>query len=144
MFNYKKNQDVSLQSFKFWCALLCTGTPLLLSAACSAQEDRPVSSEEPTTSTAPISQTGIYGIVTNTNGQPLSEVGVAVTHGTAPYREILMLSGDDGKYQWPLSAGRFTLKATKDGYKAQSREVEVKENEAVRLDFVLERQPKQQ
>lgn len=120
---------------------MSAGTPLLLSAACSAQDDRPVSSDQPSASVAPVSRTQVYGIISDANGRPLAEAGIAVIRGTAPFREILMLSGDDGKYTWPLPAGKFTLKATKDGYKPHSRDVEVKDNEAARLDFTLEKLP---
>lgn len=137
MYSHKLNTQIFLQSLK----LLCASAPLLLPAACGAQNDQPVSSDKPAATSAPMSDTRVYGTVTDMNGRPLAEVGIAVTSGTAPYREILMLSGEDGNYIWSLPPGKFTLNASKDGYRSQSREVEVKDKEATRLDFKLETLP---
>jgi hypothetical protein len=113
---------------------------LLLLAGCTGS-DQPVSSDDALTPAPQGTITQVIGTVTDMDGNPLAEVGIAVTEGTAPTPEILKLSGEDGKYTWPLPAGTFTLTARKDGYKELSQEVVVKEGETARLDFKLEKLP---
>jgi hypothetical protein len=116
------------------------GAILLLLTAC-AGSDEPVSNDDVQTPAVQGAITQVIGTVTDMDGNLLAEVGIAVTEGTAPTPEILMLSGEDGKYTWPLPAGTFTLTARKDGYKELSQEVVVKEGETTRLDFKLEKLP---
>jgi hypothetical protein len=116
------------------------GAILLLLAGC-AGSDEPVSNDDVQTPAAQGAITQVIGTVTDMDGNPLAEVGIAVTEGTVSTPEILMLSGEDGKYTWSLPAGTFTLTARKDGYKELSQEVVVKEGETTRLDFKLEKLP---
>jgi len=116
------------------------GAMLLFLAGC-AGSDQSVSNDDVQTPAAQGAITQVIGTVTDMDGNPLAEVGIGVTEGTAPTPEILMLSGEDGKYTWPLPAGTFTLTARKDGYKELSQEVVVKEGETTQLDFKLEKLP---
>jgi hypothetical protein len=116
------------------------GTMLLLLAGC-AGSDQPVSNDDVLTPAAQGPITQVIGTVTDMDGNPLAEVGIGVTEGTAPTPEILILSGEDGKYTWSLPAGTFTLTARKDGYKELSQEVVVKIGETTQLDFKLEKLP---
>jgi len=116
------------------------GAILLLLTAC-AGSDEPVSNDDVQTPAVQGAITEVVGTITDMDGNPLAEVGIAVTEGTAPTPEILMLSGEDGKYTWTLPAGTFILMARKDGYKELSQEVVVVEGETTQLDFVLEKLP---
>jgi hypothetical protein len=116
------------------------GVVVLILTAC-AGSDQPVSSDDIQTPAVQGKTTQVVGTVTDADGNPLAEVGIAVDKGTAPFPEMLMLSGDDGKYVWSLPAGTFTLTARKDGYKELSQEVVVKEGNTSQLDFKLEKLP---
>ncbi|HWR97774.1 MAG TPA: carboxypeptidase regulatory-like domain-containing protein [Candidatus Methanoperedens sp.] len=121
-------------------AVLAAG--LLFAACASASDgDRPVSSEGDGWAPARGAFAGIRGIVSDSEGLPLAEAGVAVTAGTAPVPEMLMLTAEDGSYSWPLPAGTFSLTVTLDGYRTQTLEATVPEEETVELDFQLEREP---
>lgn len=122
------------------CLAVNLGAMVLLLAGCGGS-DRPVSNDDAQVPTVQGALTQVAGIVTDMDGNPLADVGIAVTKGTAPYPEILVLSEEDGKYTWSLPAGTFTLTARKDGYKELSLEVTVKEGETARLDFKLEKLP---
>ena len=116
------------------------GAILLLLTGC-AGEDAPVSNDDVVMPAVQEPVTQVVGTVTDMDGNPVAEVGIAVTKGTAATPEILMLSGEDGKYTWSLPAGTFTLTARNDGYKELSQEVVVKEGETTQLDFKLEKLP---
>ncbi len=116
------------------------GVMLLILSAC-AGNDQPVSNDDVQAPAVQGQITQVIGTVTDMDGNPLAEAGIAVDKGTAPFPEMLMLSGEDGKYVWSLPAGTFTLTARKDGYKDLSQEVVVKEGETAQLDFKLEKAP---
>src|SRR5262245_47901330 len=100
------------------------GAILLLLVGCGG--DQPVSNHDVQTPDSAGAITQAIGTVTDADGNPLAEVGIAVTEGTVAVPEILKLSGEDGKYTWSLPAGTFTLQASKDGYKPLSGTVVVK------------------
>ncbi|MEB2334561.1 MAG: carboxypeptidase regulatory-like domain-containing protein [Anaerolineaceae bacterium] len=116
------------------------GVVYLLLAGC-AGEDVPVSNDDVVTPATQSERTQVSGIVTDLDGNPLAEAGIAVTKSVVGVPEILVLSGEDGKYTWHLPAGTFTLSAMKEGYKELSLEVVVKEGETTKLDFKLEKLP---
>ncbi|MBE7536347.1 MAG: carboxypeptidase regulatory-like domain-containing protein [Anaerolineales bacterium] len=116
------------------------GVLYLLLAGC-AGEDVPVSNDDVVTPAAQSERTQVSGIVTDLDGNPLAEAGIAVTKSVVGVPEILILSGEDGRYTWHLPAGTFTLSAMKEGYKELSLEVVVKEGETTKLDFKLEKLP---
>ncbi|GER81039.1 conserved hypothetical protein [Candidatus Denitrolinea symbiosum] len=117
------------------------GIVILLLAGCSGK-DASISDDDVLPPAAVQgTNTQVLGTIADSEGNPLAEVGIAVTEGSTAVSEILVLSGEDGKYTWPLPAGTFTLTARKDGYKESSQEVVVKEGETTRLDFTLEKLP---
>lgn len=116
------------------------GVVCLLLAGC-AGEDVPVSNDDVVTPATQNERTQVSGVVTDLDGNPLAEAGIAVTKSVVGVPEILVLSGEDGKYTWYLPAGTFTLSAMKEGYKELSLEVVVKEGETTKLDFKLEKLP---
>jgi len=140
MLTRQPNTRSAFRQFGKLYLIVGMGAIFLLLTAC-AGSDEPVSNEDIQTPAAQGAITQVIGTVTDMDGNPLAEVGIAVTEGTAPTPEILKLSGEDGKYTWPLPAGTFTLTARKDGYKELSQEVVVKEGETTRLDFKLEKLP---
>jgi len=117
-------------------AILAAG---LLFAVCANAGDRPVSGEGWGGAPAGGDFAGVRGTVTDTAGNPLAEVGVAVTAATSPVPEMLSLTAPDGSYSWPLPAGTFSLTANLDGFQAQTLEVAVPEGGTVDLNFTLER-----
>ena len=104
------------------------------------EKDQPVRSDasEPTTI---VSQGGeVRGHITDADGKPLAEVGVAVPEGTVAIPERAAITNEAGEYVWPLPAGTFTIAVHKEGYVSQSAKVTVRDGETVTLDFVLVRQ----
>ena len=81
--------------------------------------------------------------MTDAAGNPLAEVGIAVTAATAPAPDMLRLTAPDGSYTWPLPAGTFSLtaNATLGGYRPQTLEVTVPEGGSAELNFTLESEP---
>lgn len=113
-------------------------------AACAAKPnpDQPVSSDDTIQGQgAAGTGTEIIGVVSDENGTPLAEAGVAVTKGTSPVPEMLVLTDQDGKYAWGVPAGTYTLTVHKDGYEDLSKEVQVKQGEQAKLDFQLKKLP---
>jgi hypothetical protein len=116
---------------------------LLMLTACADRGDQSVSNQEPVSPPAAGSSTAaVTGIVSDVDGKPLAEVGVAVKEGSVATPEKLALTGADGKYIWNLPVGTFKLAANKDGYAGQVLDVEVKAgDQQVELNFKLEKAP---
>jgi hypothetical protein len=124
-----------ISKLQFRLSVLALALALLL-AACSANvEPNPGSGDESTTP-------AVTGIITDVDGKPLADVGVAVKEGTVATPEKLMLTDADGKYSWDLPVGTYKLAASKDGYAEQVLEVVVKaEGQQVELNFKLDKAP---
>jgi hypothetical protein len=131
------------KNLKHWliCFSFLIGAVLMLTACSSG--DQSVSDQDPVSPSAADSATvAVTGIITDADGNPLAEVGVAVKEGTVATPEKLMLTGDDGKYIWNLPVGTFKLAANKDGYAEQVLDVEVKAgDQQVELNFKLQKAP---
>lgn len=119
-----------------WLALLLLPLP-----ACAIAGDRPVSSDQGGTPPARVAATRVTGVVTDTNGQPLAETGIAFVAATTPMPDRLWLTAEDGTYSIALPAGTFSLSANRDGYRQQVGQVTVAEGETAVLDFQLEPAP---
>lgn len=84
----------------------------------------------------------ITGQVRDEQGRPLANVGIVIVATTAKgsYPEILPLSNERGEFNLAdLPPGRYRLRATLDGYQAQTRSVEVRANRASRVLFALKK-----
>jgi hypothetical protein len=114
----------------------------LLVAISAGAGDEPVSDER---ATPPPVRTfaGVRGVVTDTAGNPLPEVGIAVTAGTSPVPDMLRLTAPDGSYSWPLPPGTYSLTAspTLGGYRPRTLDVTVPEAGTAELAFTLEPAP---
>jgi hypothetical protein len=122
-------------------AVLAAGLLIAICASASAS-DVPVSDEGFSPPTQG-SFAGVRGTVTDAAGNPLAEVGIAVTAATGPAPDMLRLTAPDGSYSWPLPAGTYSLtaNATLGGYRPKTLEVTVPEGGSAKLDFTLEREP---
>ena len=116
---------------------------VLLIAICASAGDVPVSDEGFSPPTPQGSFAGVRGTVTDAAGNPIAEVGIAVTAATGPAPDMLRLTAPDGSYSWPLPPGTYSLtaNATFGGYRPQTLEVTVPECGSAELDFTLEREP---
>jgi hypothetical protein len=116
---------------------------LILVAGCSggSGDDQPVSSDQDSSPPMSGSSAQVVGRVTDQDGNPLAEVGIAVKEGSSAVPEILVLSGEDGKYVWDLPVGTYKMAANKEGFIEQVKEVVVKEDQQAELDFQLEKAP---
>ncbi|HEY5997685.1 MAG TPA: carboxypeptidase regulatory-like domain-containing protein [bacterium] len=123
-------------------AALAAGLLMAVNARAGAG-DEPVSDGGATRRPPVRAFVGVRGVVTDTAGAPLAEVGIAVTAGTSPVPEMLRLTAPDGSYSWPLPPGTYSLTAspTLGGYRPQTLEVTVPEGGTARLDFQLQAEP---
>src|SRR5690606_10609027 len=81
----------------------------------------------------PQSNSTIEGIITNTNSEPLENINILVQElntGTA--------SDKYGRYKLVLPDGEYTLIVSSVGYKTESETVSLKENNHLRLNFILQ------
>ena len=84
----------------------------------------------------------IEGKALDEQRQPLAEVVIVITATTAreSYPEIAPVTNERGEFSFPeLPTGRYTLRATREGYKPQTQVVTVEERKIARAEFVLRR-----
>jgi hypothetical protein len=86
---------------------------------------------------------GVAGRISDQDGRALEGAAVlaaSIGPGGPAVPEIAIVSGADGRYEWPLRAGRYELTAVADGYRRVSKEVTVDSGAVATLDFVLSRE----
>lgn len=86
---------------------------------------------------------GVTGRITNDDGTAIegaAVVAASVDPGGPAIPEIAIVSDAQGRYQWPLRAGRYELTAVAEGYQRASKKVAVSAGEVATLDFVLSRE----
>lgn len=84
----------------------------------------------------------IEGRVLDEQRRPLAEVVIVITSTTAreSYPEIAPITNEGGEFSFPeLPAGQYTLRASREGYQAQTQSVAVEERKSARAEFVLRR-----
>jgi hypothetical protein len=126
---------VGLHSFCL-CLLFAT-----VSCADPLSPGRPGSVDEPGAAGVRLEE-GVTGRVTNDDGSAIAGATVlaaSVDPNGPAVPEIAIVSDADGRYEWPLRAGRYELTVLAEGYERGSRVVEVKAREVARLDFRLAR-----
>lgn len=111
------------------------------SCANPAGPDRPVSGGSGN-STAQQHAEGVAGRITNEDGSAIegaSVLAAPIDPGGPAIPEMTIVSDAEGRYQWPLRAGRYEITVVADGYQRVSKQVAVTASENVTLDFVLSR-----
>lgn len=94
-----------------------------------------------TTACAIASRGRIEGVVKNAAGAPVKGVAVGIdkTTATGAIQEILPVTNEDGRFAWPnLPPGTYTLRAVADGYRPQTRDVEVQDGATAKVEFTLQ------
>jgi hypothetical protein len=84
----------------------------------------------------------IEGRALDEKQQPLAEVVIVITATTAreSYPEIAPITNERGEFSFSgLPVGEYTLRASRDGYQAQTRKVMVEDGQAASAEFVLHR-----
>lgn len=84
----------------------------------------------------------IEGRALNAQHQPLAEVVIVITATTAreSYPEIAPITNERGEFSFPeLPIGQYTLRASRDGYQAQTQKVTIEEGKTARAEFILRR-----
>ncbi|MBA3943883.1 MAG: carboxypeptidase regulatory-like domain-containing protein [Herpetosiphonaceae bacterium] len=81
----------------------------------------------------------VRGVVTTSTGKPIFEAGVATSPLSPGVAGDLMAIGTDkqGHYEKYLEPGRYQVSVYADHHAAQEKEVEVRANQSVQLDFQL-------
>ena len=85
---------------------------------------------------------GVTGEIKDENGGALDGATIIPkslgANGSA-VPEIAILSGPNGRYQWPLKAGSYDVTVRADGYQDVTQPVTVSPGAVTTLDFVLRR-----
>lgn len=127
-----------MRPFQALCLSLIIGTG---SCANSSGPDRPVS-DGSGGSAARQQMEGVVGRITNEDGSAVegaSVLAAPLEPGGPATPEMAVVSDAEGRYQWPLRAGRYEITVVVDGYQRVSKNVAVKASENATLDFVLSR-----
>jgi hypothetical protein len=88
-------------------------------------------------------QEGVRGRVVDAVGKPLAGVLVTAQSTDTPPRavpEIAVMTDQNGRFQWPLPAGNYTLSFSRDGYVTTTQAVVVKETQLSSMDVALKQQ----
>lgn len=102
---------------------------LLTVAGCGfpGEGESPISGGSPS-SQATVVVSAVHGVVRDRAGTLVADVMVAATSLDVPARpvpEVAVMTGRDGRFEWPLPAGRYRLDAGVEGLGAGSVEVTV-------------------
>jgi hypothetical protein len=127
-----------MRPFQALCLALIIGTG---SCANSSSPDHPVSGgrDNPT---ARQQVEGVAGRIVNEDGgavEGASVLAAPLDPGGPAVPEMVVVSNAEGRYQWPLRAGRYEITVVADGYQRASKRVAVNATETATLDFVLSR-----
>lgn len=82
----------------------------------------------------------IEGTVVDEQRKPLAEalIGITATTSTEPYPEIAPTTNEKGEFSYPeLAPGQYTLLATREGYRNQTKTVTVEDRKVTRVEFVM-------
>ena len=103
--------------------------------------DQPVASAaEPGRDAGAGPQEGIEGRVTSADGQPLAGVFVQAESLDEPavrIPELAIFTGEDGRYLWPLSPGRYRISASLEGREPATGTAAVEAGRRTTLDLTL-------
>lgn len=114
------------------------GAGMMVLPMVQGSEETSVSSED---SHGPVAEIeGIVGRVTMADGQAIADAMVhpqSMDEPRNPIPEMVILTDEDGRFQWRLFPGQYTVTIVVDGYKTASKTIETKPRQAVELNFVL-------
>lgn len=126
-----------LQSSLCFCLIIAIGW-----WASPSSPDRPESGGNGNSAARQL-QEGVSGRITNDDGNAVEGavvVAAPLDPGAPAVPEIAIVSDANGRYQWPLRAGRHELTVVAEGYQRVSKKVAVRAGEVTTLDFVLSRE----
>lgn len=86
---------------------------------------------------------GLVGYILSTEGIPINLASITPTsldHDSQPIPEIFITSNDEGFYHWPLLPGRYQITVKHNDFQAKTKEITLKEDHQVRLNFILSHQ----
>jgi hypothetical protein len=118
------------------CALLAWGGVV---ACRSAGSERPVTDDAAGHGRARRPQ-GVVGRVTTPDGTPVVGAWIecrSLDRPSPPIPDVAVVTGADGRYQWPLPPGRYECRAVADGRESRAGRATVHEGSATTLDFAL-------
>jgi hypothetical protein len=119
--------------------LIASGLVGMASCGVTTSGELPVSGSSP--SSSPIVPAA-YGIVRNSDGNPIDGVMVNVDSLDQPPRaipEMAVITGGLGAYEWPLAPGKYRIYATADGVGSDSVEIIIIDGVRARADLELTR-----
>jgi len=86
-------------------------------------------------------QEGIEGTVTSADGKPLAGVFIqaeSLDEPAARIPELAISTGEDGRYLWPLSPGRYRISASLEGHPSANGTATVEAGRRTTLDLTLQ------
>lgn len=116
---------------------------LTVAAGCRDPQQAVVSSSDQATD-AGSREEGVEGRVTSESGEPVADILVqaqSLDQPSKPIPELGVLTGEDGRYFWPLSAGRYRISVSPEGYQPFSGDVTVEAGQRATLNLTLRRSP---
>jgi hypothetical protein len=115
---------------------------LLISAMACRNPDQPVASAAENGRGAGAGpQEGIEGTVTSADGKPLAGVFIqaeSLDEPAARIPELAISTGEDGRYLWPLSPGRYRISASLEGRSPATGTATVEAGRRTTLDLTLQ------
>jgi len=81
---------------------------------------------------------GVTGFVTTMDGRPIVEAWIqakSLDKPTNPIPEIAIVTNKEGKYKWPLVAGKYEISVSIDNRQYANKVVTVKPGQTTTLNF---------
>jgi hypothetical protein len=116
---------------------------ILAAAGCRDPQQTVVSSSDQARGdSAGAGKEGVEGRVISEDGKPMAELLVqaaSLDQPSKPIPELGVLTGEDGRYFWPLSPGRYRISVAAEGYQPASGDATVEPGRRATLNLTLRR-----
>ena len=83
---------------------------------------------------------GVTGRVTTMDGRPIVEAGIhakSLDEPSNPIPEIAIVTNEEGRYKWPLVAGKYEISVFIDNRQSASQVVTVNQGQTATLNFEI-------
>jgi hypothetical protein len=121
-------------------ALLFLLAVLITTVACRNPDQPVASAAQKDSGASDGAREGIEGTVTSADGTPLAGVFVQAESLDEPAQripELAIVTGEDGRYLWPLSPGRYRISVSAEGHPPAADTATVEPGRRTTLSFTL-------